>query len=35
VRDFSGKPGLEGCLRVTVGDRAECERLIAAFGAVT
>jgi histidinol-phosphate aminotransferase len=35
VRDFSGKPGLEGCLRITVGDRAECERLIAAFGAVT
>ena len=33
VRDFSGKPGLEGCLRVTIGDATECERVVAAFAA--
>jgi histidinol-phosphate aminotransferase len=34
VRDFSNKPGLEGCLRVTVGDYDENERLVDAFEAV-
>ena len=34
LRDFSRKPGLEGCLRVTVGDPDETERLVDAFEAV-
>ena len=34
LRDFSRQPGLEGCLRVTVGDAAETERLVDAFEAV-
>jgi histidinol-phosphate aminotransferase len=34
VRDFSSRPGLEGCLRLTVGDEPECEGLVAAFEAV-
>lgn len=34
VRDFSSAPGLEGCLRVTVGTSRENERLIAGLEAV-
>ena len=34
LRDFSRKPGLAGCLRVTVGDPGENERLVDAFEAV-
>ena len=34
LRDFSRQPALEGCLRVTVGDPAETERLVDAFEAV-
>lgn len=32
VRDFSSKPGLEGCLRVTVGSAAENERFLEVLG---
>jgi histidinol-phosphate aminotransferase len=32
LRDFSRQPGLDGCLRVTVGLRAENDRLLAALG---
>jgi histidinol-phosphate aminotransferase len=28
VRDFSRVPGLEGCVRVTIGTRAEHETLL-------
>ena len=35
VRDFSTWPGVEGCLRVTVGTRAENDAFLAALGAVT
>jgi histidinol-phosphate aminotransferase len=31
VRDFSRTPGLEDCLRVTVGSEAEVERFLAAM----
>ena len=34
VRDFSAWPGVEGCLRVTVGTRAENDAFLAALGAV-
>jgi histidinol-phosphate aminotransferase len=33
VRDFSGWPGVEGCLRVTVGTRAENDAFLAALQA--
>ena len=32
VRDCSGWPGLDGCLRVTIGRRPENDRLLAALG---
>ena len=31
VRDFSRQPGLEGCVRITVGSEGESERVIAAL----
>ena len=34
VRDFSAAPGLEDCLRITVGTPAENDRLIEALGAL-
>ena len=34
VRDFSSWPGVEGCLRVTVGTRAENDAFLAALGSV-
>ena len=34
VRDFSAWPGVEGCLRVTVGTRAENDAFLAALGSV-
>ena len=34
VRDFSSWPGVEGCLRVTVGTPAENDAFLAALGAV-
>jgi len=34
IRDFSRTPGLEDCLRVTVGDTQECERFLEAARAV-
>lgn len=33
LRDFSRQPDLAGCLRITVGTRAENDRLLAALGA--
>jgi len=33
LRDFSRQPGLAGCLRITVGSRAENDRLLAALEA--
>ena len=34
VRDFSDAPGLDGCVRVTVGTREECDALVAATAEV-
>lgn len=35
LRDFSGTPGLEGCLRITVGAPADNDRLLAALAPAT
>lgn len=32
IRDFSGQPGLEGCVRVTVGTRSENDAFLTALG---
>jgi histidinol-phosphate aminotransferase len=32
LRDFSRQPALPGCLRITIGSRAENDRLLAALG---
>ncbi len=32
LRDFSGEPGLEGCLRITIGEEAVNQRLLEALG---
>jgi len=33
LRDQNKNPGLAGCLRISIGTRTECERLIAALQA--
>ncbi|MDZ7277976.1 histidinol-phosphate transaminase [Pantoea eucrina] len=35
LRDQNKNPGLEGCLRISIGTRTECERLIAALQALS
>ncbi len=32
LRDFGGEPGLENCLRITIGETADNDRLLAALG---
>jgi len=32
LRDFGGEPGLENCLRITIGEPADNDRLLAALG---
>jgi histidinol-phosphate aminotransferase len=34
IRDVSDWPGLEGCLRVTIGTRSENDRFLSALGDV-
>jgi histidinol-phosphate aminotransferase len=34
VRDISSWPGLEGCLRVTVGTAQECDRFMTALRSI-
>jgi histidinol-phosphate aminotransferase len=34
IRDFSKNPGTEGCLRITIGEPADNDQLLAALGAL-